>query len=96
MRSWARKAPRVTAHVLRFPRSVVDQDAPSLSNFIRQHLQARADLRLRALPDHLLGPSTDVSDAAIARVMSTHAPRLEKIERQLVALIEEMDREAQQ
>jgi hypothetical protein len=85
----------VTAHVLRLPRRA-PTGATSLHQLIRQHLQMRADVRLRCVPDHLLGPATDASDAAITRRMATHAQRIEKIERVLMALIEELDGEAQQ
>lgn len=90
-----KRHPRVTAHVLRFPVRAPHQ-APTLTTFIRQHLEARADVRLRTVPDHALAADTALSDAVIDCVVRRRADSVDVMERIVCTLIDELDREVQQ
>jgi hypothetical protein len=83
----------MTAQVVLFPRA--HDQAPKLSTFIRQCLQARGDVRLRSTRAHLLGPRTGAIDDAINRVLAAHGQRFDTIERALATLIKKMDGEVQ-
>lgn len=96
MRAYQRKGAPLTAHVLRFPRPG-DQagDFASFISFVRLQLQARADIRLSCVPDHVLAPATDAGDAAISRVMRRYASRIAEVECAVRDLLDQLDREVQ-
>lgn len=83
----------MSARVLRFTPPAGQADLASFLSFIRQQLQARADARLSAVPDHVLAPATDAADAAISRVMRRQASRISEVERAVRDLLDQLDRE---
>lgn len=80
----------MSGHVLRFPRPT-SGDLASFVSFVRRELQARADARLSAVPDHVLGPATDASDAAIDHALRQQSARIADVARIVAALVDQLE-----